>query len=217
MLKLLESSSFYSEKEGPQITVIDLTAPGAGFEKRAMHEDISAYIKLLKPKEGYTYLHINAMTAGEYHGSNRNGDFFPEENLKKYYKTFETTPAYVYRHHQNKDPRRSYGKVIYAIYNDRMHRVELIAECPDDLVEDVNSRISAGDFPTTSMACKTPYDICSICGNQAKTREQYCKHLTSELNKLYPDGRRVMALNSGPLTFFDISIVVRPADRKSVV
>lgn len=216
MLKLLDSSSFYKEDE-PSVTLIDLASNNKGFEKKAAHEDIQAYVDKLQPKPGYTYLHINAMTAGEYHGSNRNADFFPEENLKRHYKTFETSPAYVYRSHINKDPRKSYGKVIFAIYNDRMHRVELICECPNDLVEDINSRISMGDFPTTSMACRTPADTCSICGNRASSRATYCSHLKNELNRLYPDGRKVFAVNDQPLTFFDISIVLRPADVNSSI
>jgi hypothetical protein len=216
MLKLLDSSSFYKEDE-PSVTLLDLAVSHKGFEKKAAHEEIQAYVAKLQPKPGFTYLHINAMTAGEYHGSNRNADFFPEENLKRHYKTFETTPAYVYRSHINKDPRKSYGKVIFAIYNERMHRVELICECPNELVEDINSRIESGDFPTTSMACRTPADTCSICGNRAKSRAEYCTHLKHELNRLYPDGRKVFAINDQPLTFFDISIVLRPADVNSSI
>lgn len=216
MLKLLRSESFYDESE-PSLTVLDLSKPRGGLEKKAAHEDIQSYIDKLSVKPGYTYLHILAMTAGEWYSSNRNADYFPEDNLKRYYKTFETTPAYVYRSHLNKDIKKSYGKVIFSIYNERMHRVELIAECPDDLVEDVNSRISMGDYPATSMALKTPYDTCSICHNKARSRQEYCTHLKTELNKLYPDGRKVMAINDGPLTAFDISFVVRPADVNSSV
>lgn len=216
MLKLLDSTAFYDSSE-PSVTLLDLGSKEHGLEKKAAHEDIQEFLNRLSPKPGYTYLHINAMTAGEYHGSNRNADYFPEENLKKYYKTFETTPAYVYRSHINKDPARSYGKVIFSIYNERMHRVELVCECPDELVEDINSRIKMGDFPTTSMATRTPYDTCSICGNKAHSRQEYCVHLQTQLNKLYPDGRKVFAINNGPLTFFDISIVVRPADVNSSI
>lgn len=216
MLKLLDTTAFYKDEE-PTISILNLADLSAGLEKVAAHEDIQTYLNVLDPKPGFTYLHINAMTAGEYHGSNRNADFFPEENLKKYYKTFETSPAYVYRSHINKDPKKSYGKVLYAVYNERMHRVELICECPDELVADINQRISRGEFPTTSMACRTPADTCSICGNRATSRQAYCKHLKHELNRLYPDGRRVMAINDQPLSFFDISIVVRPADVNSSI
>ena len=67
------------------------------------------------------------------------------------------------------------------------------------------------------MACRTPSDTCSICGNVAHTRQEYCTHLRNELGRIYPDGRKVSAINDQPLTFIDISIVVRPADVTSSV
>jgi hypothetical protein len=213
MYKLLDTASFFSHQKllEPQIKVIDFNNLGE-LVKEAADERISAFVNEIKPQAGKIYLHINAMGAGEYWSANKNGDWFPEENLKQYYKTFETSPAHVFRHHINKDPAKAIGKVLLAIYNDRMHRVELVAEVDKSLGSDIEDRISMGDFPLTSMACKTPYDVCSICGNKAHTRQDYCTHLRSDLGQLLPDGRRVMALNVGPLKFFDISIVIRPAD-----
>ena len=215
MDKLTSSIGFFAEDEF-MVSVLD------GFHedtlvKKAADERIVDFVRNLTPKDGKTYLHINAMGAGEYYGSNKNGDYFPEENLIEHYKTFETSPGYVYRHHINKDPARSIGKVIFAIYNERMHRVELIAEVDKQLGKDVEDAIASGQFPATSMACKTPFDICSICGNKANSRATYCSPLSNTLNKLLPDGRKVMAINSGPLRFFDISIVIRPADITSSV
>lgn len=115
MLKLLQTSAFYKDSSEPEVTFLTLSSKEKGLEKIAAHQDIKAFVDQIVPKEGHSYLHINAMTAGEWYSSNRNGDFFPEENLKKYYKTFETSPAYVYRSHINKDPARSYGKVIFAV------------------------------------------------------------------------------------------------------
>lgn len=213
LYKLVDSNSFYSNDEKVARVVI----PGDGLIKAAAHSDIDNFVtSMLEPKSGKMYLHINAMGAGEYYGSNKNGDYFPEEQLIKHHKTFEEF-GYVYRHHINKDPAKSIGKVIFAIYNHDMHRVELIAEVDRELGKDVLNRIEAGDFPFTSMACKTPYDVCSICANKAHTREEYCEHLSSQLNKLYPDGRKIMALNLAPLKFFDISIVIRPADITSSI
>lgn len=217
MYKLIDSSSFF-DQEDLQITI--LSGPGFtdGLVKAAADERVKSYVMdSLKLQPGKMYLHINAMGAGEYYGPNRNGDYFPEEILKRYYKTFETSPAHVFRHHVNKDPARAIGKVIFALYNDRMHRVELVAEVDRNLGSDVEDRIAQGDFPATSMACKTPYDVCSICNNKAHTRQEYCVHLKQHLGRQMPDGRRVMAINSGPLRFFDISIVVKPADITSSI
>src|SRR5438128_557773 len=181
MYKLIDSSSFF-DAEDLQVTI--LSGPGIHEEltKAAADDRVKSYVMdNLKIQPGKMYLHINAMGAGEFYGPNRNGDYFPEEVLKLYYKTFETSPAHVFRHHINKDPARAIGRVIFALYNERMHRIELVAEVDRDLGSDVESRIAAGDFPATSMACKTPYDVCSICHNKAHTRQEYCVHLKQHL------------------------------------
>lgn len=217
MYKLIDSSSFFDQSD-LQVTL--LNAPGSvdTLIKCAADERVTSYVlDNLKPQPGKMYLHINAMGAGEFYGPNRNGDYFPEEVLKKYHKTFETSPAHVFRHHINKDPSRAIGRVIFSIYNDRMHRVELIAEVDRELGSDIEQRIAAGEFPATSMACKTPYDVCSICNNKAHTLQEYCVHLKQHLGRVMPDGSRVMALNVAPLRFFDISIVIKPADITSSV
>ena len=51
---------------------------------------------------------------------------------------------------------------------------------------------------------------CSICGNRAPTRAQYCEHLRFQMRDVI-NGLKVAALNPKP-KFFDISWVVRPAD-----
>lgn len=60
--------------------------------------------------------------------------------------------------------------------------------------------------------CKIPYDVCTICGNKAATRAEYCDHLKYEMGRIYPDGKQAAALNPSP-RFFDSSWVIRPADR----
>jgi hypothetical protein len=73
-----------------------------------------------------------------------------------------------------------------------------------------------------SMACRVPYDVCSGCGNKARTRDEYCKEASckfggcdNNLTKLIKTGSDVHVLhvkNVSP-SFFDISNVWRPADR----
>ena len=212
MDKLIDNMSF---SEDWKVTL--LSDEEVGLEKSAAADEVVDFTQNLNKKDDKFYLHINAMGAGEYYGSNRNGDYFPEDNLIQWHKTFETSPAHVFRHHVNKDPSIAIGKVIFSYYNPRMHRVELIAELDKRLAAPEKAAIERGEFPMTSMACNTPYDMCSICGNKAHTRAEYCSHLTTQLNKTLPDGRRVMSLNVGPLKFFDISMVIRPADITSSV
>lgn len=212
MDKLIDSMSF---SEDWKVTLLDESA--SGLEKSAAASEVLDFTKNMDKKDGKFYLHINAMGAGEYYGANRNGDYFPEDNLLQWYKTFETSPAHVFRHHVNKDPAIAIGKVIYSYYNPRMHRVELIAEVDSKLGAAEKQAIEMGRYPMTSMACHTPYDVCSICNNKASTRAMYCSHLNTQLGQTLPDGRKVMSLNVGPLKFFDISVVIRPADVTSSV
>ena len=53
---------------------------------------------------------------------------------------------------------------------------------------------------------------CMICGNQAKTREEYCKHAATMMGRIMSDGKVACVRNDHP-NFFDISKVQRGADR----
>jgi len=67
--------------------------------------------------------------------------------------------------------------------------------------------------------CRVSHDVCSSCGNKAKSRADYCgpemcKHggCRDNLAKTFDDGHTLSVDNPDP-TFFDISKVFRPADR----
>lgn len=191
--------------------VIQLVHP-SNFTKTAEYSQILVdFIKTLKEKADKVYALVNALSAGEFYGSNRNGDYFPEEALKEYHKTFEAL-GHVYRHHVNKDPQKSMGRVVFSHYNPEMHRVELIIELDKGKAEDVVGRLDKGDLPAVSMGCRVPWDECSICGNRARTRKEYCEHLAKKMNTVMPTGQRVVAINRMP-KFFDLSVVLVPADR----
>lgn len=64
--------------------------------------------------------------------------------------------------------------------------------------------------------CKIREDVCSICGNKARKRSDYCEHILRDKRKIYPDGRQPYMINYNP-TFFDISIVRRRADKIAYV
>ena len=216
LTKLIDSSSFFN-KEDQIVTILNFDDTKGLLKQASADSRIQEFAERIKPEEGKVYLHLLALSAGEYFGANRNADFFPEHNLIDCHKTFETGPAHIFRNHVNKNPAIAIGQVIFSIYNDRMHRVEVIAWIDKIKGADIIERLENGDFPATSMATRTPYDVCSICHNKAHTRQEYCKHLREQLGKVYPDGRKVMAMNVAPLKFFDLSIVVRPADVTSSV
>lgn len=222
MLKLLTFDG-YDNRSGPHIFPIEEDRQRTiGHIKmaRALPPRIEHYIKTAQPQPGITQLLIDALGAGEYWGSNSNGDSFPEEALRHEgpdygHETF-IHHGHLFRNHVNKDPMRAFGRVSLSDYDGGMHRVVLIVNLKNDLMTDVLERINGGEYPAVSMGCKVPYDVCSICNNKAKTRAEYCPHLRYQMNRILDDGRRVCAINTMP-KFFDISIVPIGADKAAFV
>lgn len=187
------------------------------------------YIKNVVPEPGKTIMLVLALGSEEAYGPNRNGDGFPErpvrakkgngywvnpgEELTKHYQSFEK--GHVFQHHVNKDPKKASGYVKKAFWNDKMHRVELLIVVDNNKDPEWVSRMNDGEFPSVSMGCKIRHDTCSLCGNNAPSRAQYCSHVNGQdhrLNDILPDGRRAYVHNPSP-NFFDISRVFRPADK----
>ncbi|MBC8437007.1 hypothetical protein H8D85_01640 [bacterium] len=129
-------------------------------------EDIQSFVDSLERKAGMTYALVNAMSAGEYYGSNRNGDYFPKKALKDYHKTFESN-GHVYKHHVNKDPRKSLGRVAFSHYNPGMNRVELVLELSDEKATDIIEKLNKGHLPAVSMGC-FPADTPVIMDDMSK-------------------------------------------------
>lgn len=215
----------------PLVRLLDSLPSGADMEKTAgIHPEILAYKQQLEPEPGKTYVHILALGAGDYYGANLNNDHFPWAGLQHDhtktahpymhgYKTFLN--AHAFAHHVNKDPEKAYGDVLVSVLNTKMKRVELIVaideeKCIRNGGQRTLEKIKAGEYPSTSMGCRVPFDVCSICGNKAKYRSEYCDHMRNDAGKIMTDGRKVFVYNPYP-RFFDISFVFIGADRTSFV
>lgn len=179
------------------------------------NEDLKEFVRNLKPDPKYLYLHIIAMGSGEYFGPNTNGDYFPEEGLLRKYDTFRTF-AHLFKHHVNKDPKQSYGHVPYSTYNEPMRRVELIVAVDRAKAPDIVGRAENGESLGFSMACKIPWDRCSVCNNKAHKKSEYCDHIKHHLLEIMSDGKQSFMVNEDP-TFFDISYVLKPADKTAIM
>lgn len=156
-----------------------------------------------------SYVVASAMGAGEYWGSNLNGDYFSEEELLKKYKSF--IGGHYYDNHVNKDPEKAKGRIIFAAYNHVLHRIEIVIEFSKEKAgSDIEILDSGKNFPM-SMGTNVDYDVCSICGNKAKKKHEYCFHIKNQINKILPDGRKVYMININP-EFFEISKVKIGAD-----
>lgn len=213
---MIKFTHFEMQREGEPFAQILHSDHQEMIKQAAYLPELQEKIAKLEKKPNKTYVLINAMTAGEYYSGNLNGDFFSEDQLKKYHKTFESH-GYAYKFHQNKNPEIARGKVIHSVYNPNNHRVELIVELDNEKAADILEELNSGKLSACSMGTRTPSDSCSICNHRSKNVHEYCEHLQTEMNRVYPDGRKVMAINDAPLTFFDISFVRKPADRTASV
>lgn len=195
------------------------------YEGISKHASVGTeYFKTITPVPGHSFVYVLAMSAWETYGENRNGDAFPEHPYKEHEKPAWIAPTEVltqhyqsfeqfgncFRHHQNKDPEKAVGKILKSFWNPTMHRVELLIDLDDLKAPDLADRIKAGEYPPVSMGCRVPYDVCSICGNRAPTRAQYCDHAKFQMREVI-NGLKVCVLNPSP-KLFDISWVFRPAD-----
>lgn len=197
------------------------------FVKRASVQFVDK-IASMKLEPGEELIHLLAVGAHEFYGPNRNGDTFKEARCRQYHPTFRKYARW-YRHHQNKDTSKGRGLIKESAYHDRMKRIELLialnatkeaAERNGGLPADLEvEKLASGEDIPVSMACRVSHDVCSGCGNRARTRAEYCgpelcKYggLRDNIAKTFEDGHILHADNPDP-HFFDISMVFRPADR----
>jgi hypothetical protein len=199
--------------------------------------EIEQYCSELKPDPRFGYVHMIAMSDGDFYGSNLNGDVFttdqltgtqsPEEAAKNTgrlagicvprYKTFET--AKFFKNHANSSTDPAYGDIGCAGWNRPMRRVELIIRIAREpipelgLVSDPNilKKYEQRGYLTGSMGTRISHEKCRYCGAENEFIHQRCSHLKNFMNQVMPDGRLVCAENFG-CRFFDYSDVGVPAD-----
>lgn len=225
--------------------LVRLFEPTPRFIKEAgpIMPQIREWMSSYKPDENQIAILVNALGSSEYWGQNVNGDIFPETALLHDCRnhasighpvddfTGKVLPPYGYwtflnahpfMHHRNKDPARAFGRVAFACWNPKMHRVELIVILDKRKAmlhgaQGVIDRILAGEYPDVSMGCRVPYDVCTICNNKSKTRNDYCACVKQiGMGKILDDGRRIGVINYHP-RFFDISFVFIGADKTAKV
>lgn len=190
----------------------------AAFEKCAssgLLPDVVRYIESLRPSPTSQYVLVNAMGAGEWYGSNINGDHFPEASLIHLPDNWTGVPAidkgvstnwsygfptfynaYPYAHHRNKDTSRAFGTVELATWNPNMKRVELVVKVDHDKCLQyggvgVWDKLRIGEYPDVSMGTKVPYDTCSICLDWDLYREAQARPGPTNV----PPGQKILAFH----------------------
>lgn len=214
MYKIIDLGHEVPETGESRVSLIDprLVPSLVKTASKTASTEIQEFWDTIPQDDRYSWLWVIGVSAKEYYGCNNNGDAFTEEDLKNTHQLFVDN-ANVFLQHVNKDPAKGIGKPVFSWYNDEMHRVELILRIDKSKPGATGTvrKITNGEPLYVSMGCTVKYDVCSICGNKAPTRRDYCDHLRFNMKKILPDGRQVYALNPDP-KFFDISIVAKPAD-----
>lgn len=188
----------------------------------------------IRPEKGHSFIHLITTGSQECYGPNNNADGFNEKaasfevpehhrtgrsqklmlgaGLTGYHSTFMKYGA-VYREHKNsKKGGVPQGDIISEGYNSDMHRGELIIRVQDSKWGPDLQKLAKGDPVFWSMGCGVPYDICTICANQAPTVEDHCDHVKYNKLGITKEGNQVFVINDQP-HFHDISRVMVPADR----
>ncbi len=127
---IIKVCQFQAQHNGERLIQVFQPGQMESLQKTAapLQPDVQRYLEKLKPDARKIYVLVNALGAGEFWGSNINGDWFPEnalihEGMDYGYKTFLN--SHCFAHHVNKDPAKSFGDVEKSVWHPDMKRVEL--------------------------------------------------------------------------------------------
>lgn len=185
-----------------------------------------------KPK--HTYIHLISVAAGEQYGPNSRADFYNGESYRHDFpqpkeggpsfiilkpglaathnKTFMEHGGVYTEHVSSLDGAKPQGYIVKAAINPEMKRGELIIGVETDKWSDDIQKLESGKPMKFSIGASAPYDICSICGNIAKTEDGHCDHYKSMPGEFMADGNQVYVISDNCL-FHDISRVKNPAEK----
>ncbi len=159
-------------------------------------------------EDNFIYVRVRAVSAGEYHGPNQNGDYFPEDELVASHKTFIRRGNYL--NHDADSVEKAVGIILDSKYwdSDDTKYVECLLAV--DKAQPIADKIAKGIATDVSMGAVVEQCECNICGQIATNESQYCAHLKSSMGKMYNE-RKVYAINRG-VNFVELSWVTTGAD-----
>lgn len=197
--------------------------------------DVDVFVKGITPDKDHSYIHLISLGALEWYGPNKRGDGFNESSytfsppkpcdkdhvtinleggLKEFHNSGFMANGKVYReHHSILSGGTPQGEVVFATYNEPMHRGELIIKLENDKWADDINKIEKGEPTYYSMGALCKTDTCSICGKTVSPNSpDRCSHLKDHVLEIDSAGNQVVAITDHPI-FYDISRVARPADK----
>ncbi len=172
----------------------------------------------VKQKKDHAYLHVIAMGAGDFYSQNKNGDFFYEKDLRDYHNTFETAGVFI--QHFNKDPSKTIGKVLKSIYNETMHRVELVIEISKKKSPEQYERVKKGERISVSMGVKVPCfhpDTYVLMGSGSKTHKKKIVDIIPGETVVTSEGNTKTVLSTTAVPFVGTAIKMYAATGDPVI
>lgn len=211
------NSELFSSLDGVMVSVIRDTNFYTNIKKASSSAISRQLLEDCKPDKDHFLIHITAIGDDETYGFNKNADGFPKKANEKYYKTFETN-ANLFREHNSSSPKNRIGVIKAAAYNNDMHRIEVVAWANIKKAAAEYEVASSGKPLSCSMGCSVPHDRDNISGKLCKNSSEYepwMKRFAGKYIKEW-DGKPVNKwayVHNDTPTFFDLSIVAKPADR----
>lgn len=202
---------------------------------RKTASEVDIFVKNIEPDADHSYIHLISLGAMEWYGPNKRGDGFNESGykftppspcdkkhitinleggLKEFHNPGFMANGKVYReHHSILSGGTPQGEVVFATYNEPMHRGELIIKLDNDKWADDIAKIEKGEPTYYSMGALCKTDTCSICGKTVSPNSpDRCDHLKNHILEIDANGNQAIAITDHPI-FYDISRVARPADK----
>jgi hypothetical protein len=191
------------------------------FEKR------HAAKKIVEYDPEFVYVAVRALTADK---PNSNGDCFPHDELiridpilhRPVYASFIGKGVYI-NHRHTDDPTQAKGIVLDARYvtaNENDKYVELLLAIDKKRDPVFASNVERGIINKFSMGASVQFTKCSVCGNEARRKEDFCDHIAKFKMRecVAPDGTKKLAFEKCyGVTYNEISAVSDPADETAQI
>jgi hypothetical protein len=131
--------------------------------------------KNLALSRDFMYIRTRAIGSLEQWGPNQNGDGFPLKELQASYNTFVGKGNFI--DHKSDDIQMIRGLVVDAYMNNEDGCVECLIAVDKVSHPQLVRDIETGTVNSVSMGTRVGYSDCSVCGNVARTEEEYCEHI----------------------------------------
>ncbi len=135
---------------------------------------------------------------------NRNGDIFPEIELKKAYRQWVGKP--LCKDHNSSSVDGIRGLIIDTHWDDTNKRVIALCALDKKNYPDLARKVETGYATNVSMGTAVGRSICYECGNVARVEAEYCSHVKN---------RTTYGEINVDLSPIELSLVVTGADPKA--